>query len=98
MRDLEGRLAEVRQEYIRRMVSGDVELLRKIEEYVVERSGKMLRPRLTLLSAATLGEEVFRTACNGTGKACTLPTLEKNDDCYGKTGENLKNCENDFNG
>lgn len=59
MRDLEGRLAEVRQEYIRRMVSGDVELLRKIEEYVVERSGKMLRPRLTLLSAATLGEEVF---------------------------------------
>lgn len=59
MKDLEGRLAEVRQEYIRRMVSGDGALLRKVEEYMVERSGKMLRPRLTLLSAATLGEEAF---------------------------------------
>ena len=59
MKGLEDRLAEVRQEYMRRMVSGDVALLRLVEEYVVERSGKMLRPRLTLLSAATLGEEAF---------------------------------------
>lgn len=55
--NLEPELEQVRQEYIRRMTQGNNPLLRKIEEYVTSRSGKMLRPRLTLLAAATLGDE-----------------------------------------
>ena len=55
--NLEPELEQVRQEYIRRMTQGNNPLLRKIEEYVTSRSGKLLRPRLTLLAAATLGDE-----------------------------------------
>lgn len=46
----------VRAEYLRRMCGGDGALLRQVEEYGAARRGKMLRPRLTLLAAATLGD------------------------------------------
>ena len=50
-------LEAVRQEYLRRMTQGDGRLLREVEDYITARSGKMLRPQLTLLAAATLGPE-----------------------------------------
>lgn len=56
---LETILGEVRQEYLRRMTRGEGRLLQEVEHYVTAREGKMLRPRLTLLAAATLGDEVL---------------------------------------
>lgn len=43
-----------------------------------------------------LGEEVFSTAGNCTGKACAFATLHQNDNSNAETGENLKNCKEDF--
>ncbi|MBR1784983.1 MAG: polyprenyl synthetase family protein [Bacteroidales bacterium] len=50
------RLDEVRSEYLRRMTSGRGDLLRSVEAYAVQRMGKMLRPRMVLEAAATLGD------------------------------------------
>lgn len=50
-------LEEVRKEYLRRMTGGDGDLLRQVEEYTASRTGKMLRPRLLLTAAATLGDK-----------------------------------------
>lgn len=60
--NIEDKLKEVRAEYTRRMISGSNSfLLQQVEQYVTAREGKMLRPRMTLLSAATLGEDVFNS-------------------------------------
>lgn len=53
---IEELLPQVRQEYLRRMTSGDGKLLQQVEAYATERLGKMLRPQLTLLAADTLGQ------------------------------------------
>lgn len=54
---IQKQLDAVRQEYLKRMTSGNVPLLRQVEEYITRHNGKMLRPTLTLLSAQTLGNE-----------------------------------------
>lgn len=51
----------VRQEYLRRMTQGNGDLLQQVEQYVVAHEGKMLRPQLTLLAAATLGDAVLNS-------------------------------------
>lgn len=57
--NLEDKLKEVRQEYLYRMTRGNNELLRQVEAYITAHDGKMLRPRMLLSAAATLGDEVF---------------------------------------
>ena len=59
--DIEAILQEVHREYLVRMTHGDGQLLRQVEQYATARQGKMLRPRLTLLAAATLGDEVLHS-------------------------------------
>lgn len=54
---LEDRLDRVRAEYLRRMTQGDIGLLRQVEQYTTMRNGKMLRPRILLAAAASLGPE-----------------------------------------
>lgn len=55
--NLKAKLSEVHDEYLRRMTQGDSTLLRQVELYATRRNGKMLRPRLLLTAAETLGEE-----------------------------------------
>ena len=55
--NIEARLDEVRAEYTRRMHAGESRLLHEVTDYVTARNGKMLRPRMLLPAAATLGEE-----------------------------------------
>lgn len=68
--NLEPKLEQVRQEYLRRLVDTvdaesfhetalphDETALQSVLEHVTSRTGKMLRPRLTLLAAATIGDE-----------------------------------------
>lgn len=61
--NLEPKLEQVRQEYLRRLVDTvDAEsfhetALPSVIDHITSRKGKMLRPRLTLIAAATLGEE-----------------------------------------
>lgn len=57
--NLRTKLEEVRQEYLRRMTRGHLPLLREVEAYVTSHDGKMLRPQLTLLAAAEMGEAHF---------------------------------------
>lgn len=57
--DIETRLEDVRTEYLKRMTGGNGKLLQQVESYTSAMRGKMLRPRLTLMSAATLGEEAL---------------------------------------
>ena len=57
--NLNQRLAEVRAEYLKRMTCGDGQLLRTVERYVTEHDGKMLRPKMVLAAAATLGQDAF---------------------------------------
>lgn len=59
--NLEPELEQVRREYLRRMTQGDNMLLRQVEEYISARNGKMLRPRLLLMAAATRGDETLRS-------------------------------------
>ncbi|MBO7101697.1 MAG: polyprenyl synthetase family protein [Bacteroidales bacterium] len=59
--NLEAKLSEVHEEYLRRMTQGDSTLLRQVEHYATRRNGKMLRPRLLLAAAATLGTEHFHS-------------------------------------
>lgn len=56
---LDAILNRVRDEYLRRMTRGEGRLLQQVEQYTASRRGKMLRPLLTLLAAATLGEEAL---------------------------------------
>lgn len=58
---LEANLEQVRAEYLRRTASGNGSLLRSVEHYATSRTGKMLRPRLLLAAAATLGDEVLNS-------------------------------------
>ena len=58
---IEERLQEVRTEYLRRMTDGNGDLLRQVEEYSAGRIGKMLRPRMLLAAAATLGNDHFHS-------------------------------------
>lgn len=58
---IQARLEEVRHEYLLRMTAGVGTLLRQVEMYTSSRCGKMLRPRLTLLAAATLGDQVLHS-------------------------------------
>ena len=61
--NLEPKLEQVRQEYLRRLVDTvDAEsfhetALPSVIDHITSRRGKMLRPRLTLIAAATLGDE-----------------------------------------
>ncbi len=59
--NLSAKLEAVRAEYLSRITRGDGDLLRGVELYVSSRTGKMLRPQMTLMAAATLGEEVFNS-------------------------------------
>ena len=60
--NLEDRLAQVREEYIRRIATAsDGSLLLNVQQYVTAHTGKMLRPRMLLLAANTLGETVFNS-------------------------------------
>ena len=52
-------LEQVRTEYLARMTRGQGRLLQHVEQYTAQHVGKMLRPQLTLLCAATLGNEVL---------------------------------------
>lgn len=54
-------LETVRREYLHRMTQGNGQLLQQVEQYVVSRGGKMLRPQLTLMAAATLGDEALNS-------------------------------------
>ncbi len=54
---IEELLSQVREEYLRRLTGGEGDLLREVEHYVTARGGKMLRPRMLLAAAATLGDE-----------------------------------------
>lgn len=58
---IEERIKAVRAEYLRRMTDGDGDLLRQVEQYSAGHTGKMLRPRLLLAAAGTLGEEHFNS-------------------------------------
>ncbi len=58
---IEERIDEVRNEYLRRLSGGNGDLLRQVERYVTAHEGKMLRPRMLLAAAATLGEEHFHS-------------------------------------
>ena len=60
-KQIEALLPEVRAEYLRRMTGGDGNLLRQVEEYTGSHTGKMLRPRMLLSAAATLGDEHLRS-------------------------------------
>ena len=55
--NIEARLDEVRREYLHRMTQGDSTLLREVQTYTTSRMGKMLRPRMLLTAAATLGPQ-----------------------------------------
>ncbi len=61
--NLEPKLEQVRQEYLRRLVDTvDAESFHETDlpsviDHITSRKGKMLRPRLTLIAAATLGDE-----------------------------------------
>ncbi len=59
--NLETKLDDVRHEYLRRITSGNGHLLRQVEQYIAARNGKMLRPRIALLAAASLGEETLNS-------------------------------------
>lgn len=54
--NLEQIIEQVKTEYIKRMTQGDGNLLCQVEKYIATLTGKMLRPRMTVLSSATLGE------------------------------------------
>lgn len=58
--NLEDKLREIRTEYLHRMTQGDNRLLQQVESHVTARQGKMLRPRLLLLAADTLGQTESR--------------------------------------
>ena len=59
--DINARLEQVRQEYLERITRGNGALLREVENYAATRTGKMLRPRMLLSTAATLGHETFNS-------------------------------------
>ncbi|MBQ8703055.1 MAG: polyprenyl synthetase family protein [Bacteroidales bacterium] len=59
--NIEARLDDVRAEYLHRMTQGDSRLLRQVEAYTTARHGKMLRPRMLLAAAATLGDDHLRS-------------------------------------
>lgn len=54
--NIETRLDEVRSEYQRRITQGGNELLRQVGAHIASFGGKMLRPRMLLLAADTLGQ------------------------------------------
>lgn len=58
--NLEVRLADVRNEYLRLLSLTDGSLLALIEQHITAHMGKMLRPRLLLLAADTLGQAESR--------------------------------------
>ncbi|MBR4739029.1 MAG: polyprenyl synthetase family protein [Bacteroidales bacterium] len=59
--NLEAKLEEVHTEYLRRMTQGNGQLLHDVEHHVTSRRGKMLRPLMTLMAAATLGEDYLNS-------------------------------------
>lgn len=58
---LEANIELVRDEYLRRVTCGCGDLLREVAAYATRRNGKMLRPRMLLAAAATLGDEVLNS-------------------------------------
>ena len=59
--DIEPLLEQVRSEYLHRVTQGDGHLLQQVEQHTAATLGKMLRPRLLLTAAATLGDEVLHS-------------------------------------
>lgn len=59
--DIDAKLEQVRQEYLMRITRGNGALLREVESYAAARTGKMLRPRMLLSTAATLGHDAFNS-------------------------------------
>ncbi len=60
--NLEPKLEQVRQEYVSRLTKQCHDsALPEVLRHITARTGKMLRPRLTLLAAATLGDECFNS-------------------------------------
>lgn len=53
---LESRIDDVRREFLDRTTRGHGTLLHEVEQYATQRLGKMLRPRMLLAAADTLGE------------------------------------------
>ncbi len=54
---IEDRLQNVRAEYLHRLTQGRGHLLQQVEQFLASRQGKMLRPRMLLTAAATLGDD-----------------------------------------
>lgn len=48
----------VQQEYIRRITQGNAPILLEVEHFLASTPGKMIRPKLTLMSAATLAPTI----------------------------------------
>ena len=73
---IEEQLGLVREEYLRRMTGGDGDLLRQVEAYSANRTGKMLRPRM-LLAAYTHNDAAGHKDAAGhrdaAGRVSTVP-------------------------
>ena len=54
---IEDRLDDVRTEYLRRITQGNGTLLQQVEHHLAMHQGKLLRPRILLAAAATLGQQ-----------------------------------------
>lgn len=54
--NIEARLEQVYSEYQRRITHGNSDLLRQVGAHIAAYGGKMLRPRMLLLAADTLGQ------------------------------------------
>ncbi|MBQ9417414.1 MAG: polyprenyl synthetase family protein [Bacteroidales bacterium] len=57
--NIEDRLQDVHREFQSRLLGGEGRLLHHVEQYVAATQGKMLRPRMLLLAAATRGEDAL---------------------------------------
>ena len=67
---IEEQLGLVREEYLRRMTGGDGDLLRQVEAYSANRTGKMLRPRMLLAAYTHKDAAGHRDAA---GRVSTVP-------------------------
>lgn len=73
---IEEQLGLVREEYRRRMTGGDGDLLRQVEAYSANRTGKMLRPRMLLAAYTHKDAAGHRDAAShrdAAGRVSTVP-------------------------
>ncbi|MBR1799228.1 MAG: polyprenyl synthetase family protein [Bacteroidales bacterium] len=59
--NIENRLQDVRNEYRQRLLHVQGTLLQQVDAHALAHQGKMLRPQLTLLAAALLGNEALQS-------------------------------------